>query len=88
MNGLIFQTLQNKNNEHETKTTDEAFRALALKLAGSPWFDAVFAEMLQDQTILQRPYRDSMNRLQAGSFLLNDDAAEYDKSQMFVVVYL
>lgn len=49
-------------------------------------FRAAFAEMLREQVIVQRPYRDSRNRIQSSGFLLRDYVAEYDKSEMLVDV--
>ncbi len=47
-------------------------------------FRYVFGEMVREQTLVQRSYRDSQNRLQATGYLLAEYAAEYDKSQMLV----
>jgi|GEM_PF-1818503 len=49
-------------------------------------FRVMLAEMIREQTLVQRPYRDSMNRLQTSGFLLNDYVAEYDKAEMLVDV--
>jgi hypothetical protein len=49
-------------------------------------FRVVFPEMLQDMTLVQRPYRDSQNRIQSAGYLLNEYVSEYDKSDMLVDV--
>jgi hypothetical protein len=49
-------------------------------------FRVVFAEMVREQTLVQRPYRDGLNRLQAGGYLLSEYVEEYDKSEMLVDV--
>jgi hypothetical protein len=42
-------------------------------------FRIVFAEMVRELTLVQRPYRDALNRLQAAGYLLKDYADEFDK---------
>jgi len=44
-------------------------------------FRVVFPELLQEMTLVQRPYRDALNRLQAAGYLLKDHVAEYDKKE-------
>lgn len=44
-------------------------------------FRVVFPELLQELTLVQRPYRDALNRLQAAGYLLKDYVAEYDKKE-------
>jgi len=44
-------------------------------------FRIVFPELLQEMTLVQRPYRDALNRLQAVGYLLKDYVAEYDKKE-------
>lgn len=43
-----------------------------------------FAELVRDQTLVVRPYRDGMNRVQQTGYLLNEYVTEYDQSEMFV----
>ena len=47
-------------------------------------FRVVFPEMVQEMTLVQRPYIDSQNRTQAAGFLLSEYVSEYDKSEMVV----
>ncbi len=49
-------------------------------------FRVVFAEMVREQTLVQRSYRDSRNRMQSSGFLLCEYAKEYDSQEMFVDV--
>jgi hypothetical protein len=44
----------------------------------------VFAEMVRELTLVQRPYRDALNRLQPVGYLLNEYVAEYDQSGVLV----
>lgn len=44
-------------------------------------FRIVFAEMLREQTLVQRPYRDTLNRLQPAGYLLNEYVSEYDQRE-------
>lgn len=43
-------------------------------------FGAVFAELVREQTIVMRPYRDGANRIQSEGYILAEYAAEYDKT--------
>lgn len=45
----------------------------------SPAFGPVFAELVQEQTLVMRPYRDALNRFQPEGYLLAEYADEYDK---------
>jgi hypothetical protein len=49
-------------------------------------FRCVFPEMVQDLTLVQRPYKDTQNRLQPVGYLLNEYVPEYDRSEMVVDV--
>jgi hypothetical protein len=42
--------------------------------------------MVQDLTLVQRPYKDTQNRLQPVGYLLNEYVPEYDRSEMVVDV--
>jgi hypothetical protein len=42
-------------------------------------FREAFADMVTDQTIAVRPYRDSQKRLQPAGYLLTEYTAEYDE---------
>lgn len=44
-------------------------------------FRVVFPELLQERTLVQRPYRDALNRRQAAGYLLKDYVKEYDKKE-------
>ena len=49
-------------------------------------FRSVFAEMVQEQTLIQRPYKDALNRVQMSGFLLSDYVNEFDSSGVLVDV--
>ncbi|MBL8817170.1 MAG: AAA family ATPase [Planctomyces sp.] len=42
-------------------------------------FRVVFPQLVQEMTLVIRPYRDALNRLQATGYILNEYAAEYDR---------
>ena len=41
------------------------------------WFEAAFATLLRDGSVVTRPYRDSLNRIQPAGFLLREHAETY-----------
>ena len=49
-------------------------------------FRVVFPELLQEMTLVQRPYRDALNRLQAVGYIFKDYVAEYDKKEATAAV--
>jgi hypothetical protein len=76
--GLILKAVRNIKTPQSKNAIRESCGAVQAD------FRVVFPEMLQDMTLVQRPYRDSQNRIQSAGYLLNEYVSEYDKSDMLV----
>lgn len=76
--GLILKAVRNIKTPQSKNAIRESCGAVQAD------FRVVFPEMLQDMTLVQRPYRDSQNRIQSAGYLLNEYVSEYDKSYMLV----
>lgn len=69
----ILNTSRNiKTPRSRTRIRDEA------GMSGNS-FGTVFAQLVQEQTFLVRPYRDGANRIKSEGYILAEYAAEYDK---------
>ena len=77
---LILKAVRNVKTPQSKNAIEQAAGAVQAD------FRIVFAEMLREQVLIQRPYRDALNRLQAAGYLLSEYVPEYDQSEMLVDV--
>lgn len=77
---LILKAVRNMKTPQSKNAIEQAAGAVQAD------FRIVFAEMVREETLVQRPYRDSLNRLQAAGYLLNEYVTEYDQSGVLVDV--
>ena len=77
---LILKAVRNIKTPQSKNSIEQAAGAVQAD------FRIVFAEMVQEQLMIQRPYRDSLKRLQPCGYLLTDYVDEYDKTEVLVDV--
>jgi hypothetical protein len=77
---LILKAVRNIKTPQSKNSIEQAAGAVQAD------FRIVFAEMVQEQLLIQRPYRDSLKRLQPCGYLLTDYVDEYDKTEVLVDV--
>jgi hypothetical protein len=77
---LILKAVRNVKTPQSKNAIEQAAGAVQAD------FRIVFAEMLREQVLIQRPYRDALNRLQAAGYMLSEYVPEYDQSGMLVDV--